>query len=523
MQALLSILFLAAAALHAQGAVEGKVVSATDASPVRKATVLLRAAGAADGQPGRGSYLTQTDSNGRFSIDGLAPGTYDCVASRAGFAARAPNQSAAKPPYLSVTVENGARIADVILRLTPLGVITGRVLDAEGYPVSSANVMAMQYGYQQGKKVLLANRSAQSDDHGEYRIFDLFPGTYYVRSNGGRFMQASPRSALTYYPGTLAAAQAAPVEVTAAGEARSIDIRLQPLRAFAIRGKLPGAGAASSARSFNSFSVRPRPMDPGFPGAYSVSTRNNSTWEISGLAPGSYVVRMTGTDPATNAAQVAQAFVDIVNSDVDGVELSFAPASGISGSVKLAGTAAAALDSLRVTLLPNDEGPQLESRVKADGTFSIPNVFPGAYRIGVEPVESVYPKSIRMGDRELPDRQLDVTGGGSLTIVVAADFGKVQGIVTDAAGNPAASQTVTLIPDQSKSDWLSWYRNAVTDARGRFTMGRVAPGRYTVFAWQDAPPGAPLNAEFRKPFEQLGQEIVVEPASAQTLELRSIE
>jgi hypothetical protein len=397
------------------------------------------------------------------------------------------------------------------------------VLDAEGYPVSSANVMAMQYGYQQGKKVLLANRGAQSDDHGEYRIFDLFPGTYYVRANAGRSMQASPRSALTYYPSALAAAQAAPVEVTAAGETRSIDIRLQPLRAFAIRGKLPGAGAASPARSFNSFSVRPRPMEPDYLGGYSVSTRNNTTWEISGLAPGSYVVRMTGTDPATNVSQVAQAVVDIVNSDVDGVDLSFAPGSEISGSVKLAGTAAAALDSLRVTLLPNDEGQQLDSRVKADGTFSIPNVFPGAYRIGVEPVETVYPKSIRMGDRELADRQVEVTsGGGGLAIVVAGDFGKVQGMVTDAGGNPAAVHNVTLIPDQSKADWASLFKSTLTDTRGRFAIGGVAPGRYTVFAWQDAPPGAPQNAEFRKPFEQLGQEITVEPASVQTLELKAI-
>ena len=92
-----------------------------------------------------------------------------------------------------------------------------------------------------------------------------------------------------------------------------------------------------------------------------------------------------------------------------------------------------------MTLLPNDEGQQLDSRVKADGTFSIPNVFPGAYRIGVEPVETVYPKSIRMGDRELADRQVEVTsGGGGLAIVVAGDFGKVQGMVTDAGGNPAA-------------------------------------------------------------------------------------
>jgi|SRR5271157_1791770 len=529
---LLSILFLAAAVLHAQGgAVEGKVVTTNTAFPVRKATVVLRAAPVADDQPsqaGRDNYLTQADADGRFSIAGVTPGTYECVASRAGFAAQPPEQFATTAAIPPITVANGQRVTDVVLRLTPLGVITGRVLDAEGYPVSFAGVFALQYGYQQGKKVLIEKGLAQSDDRGEYRIFDLFPGAYFLRASRPvygvvRMAQPSLAFAATYYPNALASAQAMPVEVAAAGEARSVDIHLQPLKVFSIRGKLPAAGALGRGRNVVIL-ARKRPADPESSGEIYGYPNGPDTWEMQGLPLGSYTLRLAGADPVPNVRQVALAYVDIVDADVDGVELSFAAEPEISGVVKPAGTAAVALDSLRVALLPADEGQQFISRVKADGTFPAIDVFPGIYRIAVEPETAVYPKSIKLGDRELAGRQVDLTsgGGGALAIVVAGDFGKVHGAVTDAGGNPAAAHNVTLIPDQTRADWQSWFKETLTDAQGRFAISGVAPGRYTVFAWKDAPRGAPQNAEFRQPFEQLGLPVTVEPASAQTVNLKAI-
>ena len=535
MKPILSILFLAAAALRAQGGlVEGKVVTTTDASPVRKADVLLRAAALAGdkpGRPGRDNYLARTDSNGRFSIAGVAPGNYECVASRVGFAALPPDRYANAATVPRIAVENGARVADLVLRLTPLGVVTGHVLDAEGYPVSSASVRAVHYSYEQGKKVLTGGESVKSDDRGEYRIYDLFPGTYYlrVRAPADDFVNTLPvrggRPPLgyrsTYYPSALEAAQAAPVEAMAGGETRSIDIRLQPLKTFTVRGKLPASGSPARWRNLELW-VQKRPVDPDSQENYRTS-RDADGWEAD-LPSGSYVVQLDMTDPATNARQVGRAIVEVASADLDGVELSFAPGPEISGTVKFAGTGAVALDSLIVSLAPVEEGRQAGVRAKADGTLTPLNMLPGVYRIRVDPDDKVYPKSIKLGNRELADRLVDLTtgAGGALAIVVASDFGAVQGTVTDAAGTPAPDHNVTLIPDQTKADWANWFREALTDRQGRFAIHGVAPGRYTAFAWQDAPRGAPQNAEFREPFASFGQTVTVEAAGQQTLELKGI-
>ena len=522
MKPILSILLLAAG-LHAQGgAVDGKVVSAIDASPLRKATVLLRAT-AAD----RENYLTRTDSDGRFSIAGVAPGNYECVASRAGFGAAAPDRFATAAIVPRIAVRNGRRVADVVLRLTPLGAIAGRVLDADGYPVSSASVTALHYGYQQGRKVPLTTQFVQSDDRGEYRLFDLFPGTYFVRANklasrGLPGARGLPDFWATYYPAALEAAQATAVEVTAGGETRSIDIRLQTLKVFSIRGKRPGNESPLRMNGFD-FTALKRPADSAFSDSYSVSL-GNGTWLVQDVPPGSYVMRMTATDPSSGAHQMAQALVDVIDADVDGVELTFTPEPEISGAVTFAGTPAVALDRLRVALMHVEGGQGPFAQVKADGTFQLGSVYPMVYRIAVEPADKVYPKSIKLGGRELSGRLLDLTGasGGALSIVVASDFGMVQGKVTDADGNPAVAHNVTLIPDQSKADWERWYKETFTDTEGRFAMRGVAPGEYTAFAWQDAPRGAAQNAEFRRPFEPLGQPITVDPGSGQTLELKAI-
>lgn len=530
MKLLLSTLFLAVA-LHAQGgAVEGRVVSATDGAPIRKADVLLRAAAlAADpvAGPARASYLTRTDSSGRFSVLGVAPGSYECAASRAGFGAVAPDRFATVAATPRIEVGNGARVADVVLRLTPLGVIAGRVLDGEGYPVSGASVWAMQYGYQQGRKVLVPRGLVHSDDRGEYRLYDLFPGTYYPfasKEPAGSWPVARALAAFRtgYHPASPDAAQASPVEVAAAAETRSIDIRLQPLKTFSISGKWPGTSSLGRGASFTLTAQR-RPPDPDSPENFGVTTSSN-TWKLADVPPGSYEVRMTGRDPSAGAFQVARALVDVVDADVDGVDLSFSPGPAISFAVKPANTITVALDSLRVTLVPVEGGQQYAGRLKADGTSSTVGVFPGVYGIVVEPAEKVYPKSIKLGDRELADRRVDLTGGGGgvLAIVVAADFATVQGTVTDAGGSPAAGQNVTLIPDQTQADWKGWFRETLTGQDGRFAIRGVAPGRYTAFAWQDAPRGAPESAEFRRPFEPLGLAVTVAPASQQTIELKAI-
>src|SRR5947208_15375800 len=109
-----------------------------------------------------------------------------------------------------------------MFRMTPNGVITGHVVDEDREPVAFLQVQAMRHRYSQGKKQLVAYGSATTNDIGEYRIFGLPPGRYYISVSARRSYAPNPRGAAqqgpeeedvaTYYPGTTDAASAAPLD-----------------------------------------------------------------------------------------------------------------------------------------------------------------------------------------------------------------------------------------------------------------------------------------------------------------------
>ena len=68
-------------------------------------------------------------------------------------------------------------------------VIGGRVLDEDGDAMPGVMVRVMRYQYQQGERRLTPAGTAQTDDRGQFRVWGLMPGDYYVNAvmRGGGF------------------------------------------------------------------------------------------------------------------------------------------------------------------------------------------------------------------------------------------------------------------------------------------------------------------------------------------------
>ena len=129
------------------------------------------------------SNTASTDSAGQFAITGIAPGKYRLSAERSGFintqyGARGPNK-----PGTLLTLEPGQKSSDLAMRLTPQGVIAGRVLDEDGEPVANVDVQVLRQQYMQGRKQMARTGGATTNDLGEYRVFGLPPGRYFVSAN----------------------------------------------------------------------------------------------------------------------------------------------------------------------------------------------------------------------------------------------------------------------------------------------------------------------------------------------------
>src|SRR4051794_31943754 len=112
------------------GVVRGSVVSATG-EPLKKAEVTLRA----QGRGGTG-YSTTTDANGSFTFASVEPGTYAAIAQRNGYV----SGDLTRRSLNTVTVTAGQEASSVVLKLTPQGVITGRVSDEDGDALAFAQV-----------------------------------------------------------------------------------------------------------------------------------------------------------------------------------------------------------------------------------------------------------------------------------------------------------------------------------------------------------------------------------------------
>jgi Carboxypeptidase regulatory-like domain len=493
--------------------VEGSVVNALTGEPVRKATVILRA----HDQEHALSYADETDSNGHFSISDVAPGEYAVIAEHSGYFVRAAGATGAPPP--NIKVENGQPVPAVTIQLTPLAVITGRVLDSDGDPVRGASVNAMRYTYSNGRKRLADFDQVQTNDNGDFRLFGLRAGTLYLKATHFRQKGAGqPETISSYYPGAADEAHAAPIVLRAGAQVRGIDIRLQSGGTYTIRTHFLEPNAPGTNTPVFLMGAQ------GFMPGQSVSFSSDGI-VFTSVSPGSYEVvairQAEGEQPA-----YARLPVDVVNADVDAGALSFQPAADITGSIRVEGGAFNGLETLRVNLQPTHSGPMIgnfTSQVKPDGSFLLKNAPPAVYDVVINRRPGVYLKAIHMGDKQLADRRIDLTSRHDpLTIILGADMGLVEGSVANAKGDPVVRSRVTVIPYGDHLGRIDLARTGFSDEKGEFKIKDVAPGDYKVFAWEDVPVGAPQDPDYRKPFEKQGVAVRMQPNGHETISVTSI-
>src|SRR5262245_41897337 len=146
-----------------------------------------------------------TASDGDFAFRNLAPGQYTLRARREGYTAASPGIAGGFPAFVTATaiVVAGSTTPAVTLVMAQGGTISGRVRDPNGQPAASLTVTAYQLGYRDGLEALNPVSTRQTDDRGEYRLYWLSPGAYFVAATNSpqafivRTLDAGNR---TFYP-----------------------------------------------------------------------------------------------------------------------------------------------------------------------------------------------------------------------------------------------------------------------------------------------------------------------------------
>src|SRR4029079_1884247 len=128
-----------------------------------------------------GSKAAMTDAEGRYEFRDLPAGRFNLSVTKSGFVSMQYGQSRPFEPGRPIELTD-AQVMDKADVALPRGsVLAGRVVDEAGEAVAEADVTAMRMQYQNGRRRLVpSGRNASTNDLGQFRIYGLPPGEYYV-------------------------------------------------------------------------------------------------------------------------------------------------------------------------------------------------------------------------------------------------------------------------------------------------------------------------------------------------------
>lgn len=468
--------------------ISGKVVSSTTGAPLSQARVTI-----ANARNRREIYSVVTADGGQFEFTHLRAAKYSLEGARRGFIPGFYNQH----EQFSTAIVTGPEMdsENLILRLTPDAVITGRILDEAGEPVRETSVFLYRQGHNTGVARIRRMRGSQGDDLGSYEFAELPPGDYFVA------VSAKPWYALrvynhgaegpelptaidpsidvayptTYYPDVTDSDDAAPIPLRG-GEHLSIDIHLHPVQALRLTFHVE-----HPEQGFSPPLLQRRVFDSTeFVRGETTNTNTPGTFEISGIPAGKYTIAIP--DPSTGRMGSRTSEIDL---NTDGQEIdasSGEPASSVKISVRVVGETKIPAQ-MAVALQNSDRHLVGADEVDAQGEVNFAGIASGKYTVlASAPGKGYSVIRISSDGSETSGHTLDVAPGSTMTcsIQVIGGSSNVEGVAQH-AGKPVSGAMVVLVPKDPEANRELFLRDQ-SDSDGSFTLPNVVPGSYTVVA-----------------------------------------
>jgi protocatechuate 3,4-dioxygenase beta subunit len=511
--------------------VSGIVIKMADSAPLRKAHLILRSVE----DPNR-TVAAVTNADGRFALKDIEPGPYRLNVTRVGFVADEYGRRKPDAPGAILTLRAGQDLKDLQFRLIPAGVISGKIYDDDGEPLPGVMVNAVRQVYSEGKRTRSAATSVSSNDLGEYRLFGLAPGRYFVSCvyprwrRGGDEVDSTDAEkegyAKLYYPGTADVAKAEPITIKVGEEASSIDILMRKVSVHQVRGNVynqithkPGVGVM--------LILLPKTANREWDYASPATVQKpDGSFVIQEVLPGSYTLASFWFDDAIS--YVNRQSIDVGNADVEGIAMTVVPGTNISGRIVWEGQPALEKDELTITPEPVDVpfGMRGQARVGRDNLFTLKGLGEGTYRAEVAGMsKDCYIKDMGYGESSVLKDGFTVTRGeaGALEIVLSSRGARVQGTVMDSDGLPLAGVSIVLVPELSQRENYEKYKTQSTDQYGNFDLHGIAPGDYKLFSWVEVEQDAWQDPEFLRQFEDKGQRITLQDGDHHTVKVTAIQ
>jgi hypothetical protein len=476
----------------AGGTISGRVLTGSG-EPLRRATVVIEEVNYEDGSGETVADVTSGD-NGEFSFPNLPPARYRLQAEKSGYVAgRFPRTKAL------VRLNGGDIIDDVALRLVPVCVVSGYVLDIHGDPLAKAVVRLLQYKYYPGGRRLAVAREAISDERGEYRMGDLNPGRYYAVASYHSHI-SDVVCPPVYYPDAASFDDATPIRLSPSGEA-PIKFILVPGKPVQVRGRVTGGGTGSVR-----VSLIPRGGVP-YTQLLSVDTSDGS-FQFKGVLPGDYTV--LATSRSKDEILEGRTAITVGDHELSAVSVPLRPhlahrrlAVSVDSAAPFVSTKDVVI-SLHREIASNEDNVMVAEDDLAEDAHEIStregNIielpYPGPFVVSAEklPAGDFY---IEHADfQSATYRGREIPGAEYLMVHLNSHGASMEGIVLDSTDHPLAGAVVAAVLQGGPHDRVDRSRTATTDQYGQFVLHGLANIPYFIYAWEDLPDGAYYDPAF---------------------------
>jgi Carboxypeptidase regulatory-like domain len=526
--ALLTLLACLCALAQEKARVDGRVTNTTG-KPLPRATIALVGNNRTSSQPLPPAYRTTSNPDGTYAFDDVEPNTYRIFVQRTGYLDFVFTQPDGK--VICPLAEGEHKQIDI--KMTAESFLTGRVTTDDGEPFPGARVNVLRPTRQQ----LTALPPVTAGPDGSFSIGRLRAGRYYLAAANPPSLtdtnqreihpnhSGDDRYVTTYYPSAIDTAGATLIDLPAETELHGLDIRLRRARVFHIAGKIVQSSGAPVPNPSLTL-IRPGVTDATDP----MNTANRlfaieGAFQINGLLPGTYALQAW----AGSARQLqGHRSVAITDRDLDDIVVTVVPGLEIPLTVRIDDAdpsninIPAIMSQLGRFTLTATDGVNLNAmaEAKGDATWLFHNIGPGTYRMGLGGPEETYVKSIRFGERDVTNTELDTTAGGApLVMVLSPHAAEISGVIRDSKGQPLAGTTVTLwTPGLPPHGTLDRARSTRTGADGKFRFAGLPPAEYRVAAWEQIEPGLPNVPEFHQKFDAEATTVRVAPDARETVQ-----
>lgn len=492
-----------------------------------------------------GIYQAVSDAAGQFQFSNIGPGRYAVSAEREGYVPTDQFLTGARQPAQAIlTITSGIKVDGLVVVMTPVPTISGTVYSPLGQRLAGTTVSAYRVQYTPYGRQLVRVASVISHEGGEYRLFRLAPGYYYVSASYSdrslrawkSILELSPNLtnpgdgySTVYYPGDMKVANAKVINLYN-GPVAAADISFRDTRYFRLSVKiiLPPPLVGIPPLRNTKLALFPVGTDLGSAQDF-VIQGSGTSFSIDHLAEDEYVLVAL----ADFQDEQGNTYSGIVSDTlpvrlIDNLDVTIATMypfvlpGTVTAPLNAANSGGRKIQLVRVDPLVNQT---LSANVFPSGQFTFLGIGPGIYDVFIQgfPQNAYLQQAgFSYGDRRLSQIRIDaglprrsprgdppvLTSDDPLMASISIGGLAVSGRVMDEKGGAVAGAEIVLVPtDPVLRFRRDRYGITYSDASGAFQVSGLVFGSYTAYAFESIEPDIYFDPEFNARISRQGTQV----------------